>query len=254
MISYRFFLTQLAGTLLFLFGVIALFESVGLDMWIQDGLYQFDAHQWLWNKHDAVLRLLFYTGPKALFIALAVAMLVALTALRKRDWVRRYRRGLLTVLLSSLLTVGLVGLLKGMTNVPCPVNLQHYDGDYPYVTLLHRVPAAEHLKHIRCYPAGHASGGFALLSLFFLFRTRRNRLKAFAGAMAVGWAIGLYKMFIGDHFLSHTLVSMGLAWLTSVGVAGAVFRVSRAGEPVPEATTVQAARVPARAGALTTSG
>lgn len=32
-------------------------------------------------------------------------------------------------------------------------------------------------------------------------------------AISIGWALGLYKMFIGDHFLSHTLVTMLLAWL-----------------------------------------
>ncbi|HIP14233.1 MAG TPA: PAP2 family protein, partial [Sulfurimonas autotrophica] len=31
-------------------------------------------------------------------------------------------------------------------------------------------------------------------------------------AMIVGWSMGLYKMIIGDHFFSHTLITMILAW------------------------------------------
>ncbi len=32
-------------------------------------------------------------------------------------------------------------------------------------------------------------------------------------AAATGWIMGAYKMLIGDHFLSHTIVTMLLAWL-----------------------------------------
>jgi len=29
----------------------------------------------------------------------------------------------------------------------------------------------------------------------------------------IGWSMGTYKMLIGDHFLSHTTITMILAWL-----------------------------------------
>lgn len=32
-------------------------------------------------------------------------------------------------------------------------------------------------------------------------------------AMVIGWSMGSYKMLIGDHFLSHTVITMILAWL-----------------------------------------
>ncbi len=33
-------------------------------------------------------------------------------------------------------------------------------------------------------------------------------------ALIIGWSMGIYKMAIGDHFfLSHTLITMILAWL-----------------------------------------
>jgi membrane-associated PAP2 superfamily phosphatase len=70
-----------------------------------------------------------------------------------------------------------------------------------------------------CFPAAHASGGFALLSLFFLFKTRKNKMLALAAAMTTGWTTGLYKMLIGDHFLSHTIVTMLLAWLIILIIA-----------------------------------
>jgi membrane-associated PAP2 superfamily phosphatase len=32
-------------------------------------------------------------------------------------------------------------------------------------------------------------------------------------ALTIGWGTGGYKMLIGDHFLSHTIVTMLIAWL-----------------------------------------
>ncbi|KAB7881964.1 PAP2 family protein, partial [Poseidonibacter ostreae] len=32
-------------------------------------------------------------------------------------------------------------------------------------------------------------------------------------ALSVGWSMGTYKMLIGDHFLSHTIITMLIAWL-----------------------------------------
>jgi membrane-associated PAP2 superfamily phosphatase len=49
--------------------------------------------------------------------------------------------------------------------------------------------------------------------LGFLFKQRRHRARAVYLALAAGWAMGGYKMLIGDHFLSHTIISMLLAWL-----------------------------------------
>ncbi|MGB5920380.1 phosphatase PAP2 family protein, partial [Arcobacter sp.] len=58
-----------------------------------------------------------------------------------------------------------------------------------------------------------ASAGFALMSIFFLFKKRKNQIIALSFALFIAWNMALYKMFIGDHFLSHTLISMLLAWL-----------------------------------------
>ncbi|KAB7890023.1 PAP2 family protein, partial [Poseidonibacter ostreae] len=36
---------------------------------------------------------------------------------------------------------------------------------------------------------------------------------ALSFALTVGWSMGTYKMLIGDHFLSHTIITMLIAWL-----------------------------------------
>jgi membrane-associated PAP2 superfamily phosphatase len=46
-------------------------------------------------------------------------------------------------------------------------------------------------------------------------------------ALGVGWSMGLYKMIIGDHFLSHTVITMILAWLIVLIIAKSVYRFSK---------------------------
>ena len=65
----------------------------------------------------------------------------------------------------------------------------------------------------KCWPAGHASGGFALMALFFFFKNPRNQFFGLIGAITLGWSMGTYKMLLGDHFLSHTIITMILAWI-----------------------------------------
>lgn len=226
LIDKRFLYQQALLSIACLIFVVVLFDITDIDMWVQDRLYQFGSGHWLLDKHNETLRLLFYDGPKQLLALLAKMVPLVLIVFHRSVRLAVYRRGLIIVLISLVLTVVLVGGLKSLTNVPCPKDLSHFGGDFPYVTFLHPDSRAEHLGRVRCFPAGHASGGFALLSLFFLFRRRRNQWIGFGVGMLLGWTFGIYKMLIGDHFLSHTLVSMCLAWLVAVGVAACVYRLS----------------------------
>ncbi|MDT8339444.1 MAG: phosphatase PAP2 family protein, partial [Sulfurimonas sp.] len=128
-----------------------------------------------------------------------------------------YKKGLIIILLSSIIVPLSVGSLKAVTNMPCPKNIQHFNGKYPDVNVFECYPQ-EFMQNnpncsIKCWPAGHASGGFALLSLFFLFKTKRNQKRAVIIALGVGFGMGIYKMLIGDHFFSHTIITMLIAWL-----------------------------------------
>jgi membrane-associated PAP2 superfamily phosphatase len=60
------------------------------------------------------------------------------------------------------------------------------------------------------------------MSLFFLFHSARNRKRALLFGITTGWLMGTYKMLIGDHFLSHTIVTMLLAWLIICAIAAMI--------------------------------
>jgi len=200
-------------TLLLLFTIL-LFEWTAIDIALQDYFYHFETQQWLIDKDNQILRLIFYDGIKKVFILFVFFVLIALLFFRKTKIVQEYKQGLLIVLLSCLIVPLVVSGLKASTNIPCPKDINHYNGKYPYVTVFSSYPKDfQQQGKIKCFPAGHASGGFALLSLVFLFKRKRNKIIALISVMILSLSIGTYKMLIGDHFISHTLVTMLLAWL-----------------------------------------
>jgi membrane-associated PAP2 superfamily phosphatase len=139
---------------------------------------------------------------------------VALLFFSRHPLIFSRRRGLWLLLLSLILVPATVGILKDTTNVACPRSLREFGGTLPYVHVFEAYPVQQRpARKQLCFPAGHASCGFALFALMYVFSSRRNRRLALAFGCTLGWLMGGYKMLIGDHFLSHTIVSMLLAWL-----------------------------------------
>lgn len=225
---------HLLSALLGLLVAMMVAEFTDLDMLIQQRLYQPDMHHWIWDRHEPVTRLLLYDGIKVLLVVIGLAL--AVQWWRQRHNSGAQRRAVLAALLTLLLVPSTVGLLKAETNVACPAALRAFGGELPYVGVLQAWPAGQRpATRQRCFPAGHASGGFGLLGLVFLARRRRTRVSIVLGVLVLGWMMGLYKMAIGDHFFSHTWISMLIGWLVSSVAAvwlgaGSWVSPSRAGE------------------------
>ena len=208
-----------------LFVSIYIFGASELDLRVQDLFYNFDTHQWILPWSLEPYKFLFYDGIKKLLILFGVVMLVLLVFFRKKSFLQGYQKGLLVVVLAAILVPAISSGMKKYTNMPCPRDEVRYGGEYPRTAVWERYSEEFKLTHKRtkCWPAGHASGGFALMSLFFLFHSRKNRFLALGGAIAVGWAMGGYKMIIGDHFFSHTFITMVLSWLLILIIARIVY-------------------------------
>jgi len=193
------------------------------DIWVQKHFYNLATHQWILDTNNTVLKFVFYDGIKRLLIVIAVLFLFVLILGWKKQWMRAYRRGLIIVVLSSIAVPLVVGSLKAVSNMPCPKSLDIFNGTYPHTCVWEKYATKDcHQEKQKCWPAGHASGGFALLSLIFLFHSRKNKIIAGSIAMGIGWSMGSYKMLIGDHFLSHTTITMILAWLLILLIARGV--------------------------------
>ena len=153
---------QIVITSLLLFGVILLFELTNLDILIQNFFFNFVTSQWLINKDEPILRLFLYDGLKKVLIAFALVIAISIIFFRKKELIIKYKKGLLIVLLSSIIVPITIGALKAVSNTPCPKNIEHFGGDYPNIKVFESYPSDFiQEKKIKCWPAAHVSGGFA---------------------------------------------------------------------------------------------
>jgi len=204
---------QIILTAIFLVGAIVFFSLSDFNQTIQDHFFDVQTRKWVIDKDLQPYKFIFYDGIKKLLILFAISMLILVLFFKKNKYVQKYMRGLIVVVLSAIFVPLIVGELKKETNMPCPKDTIHYGGKYPETKVWESYPSSFTEKKIRCWPAGHASGGFALLSLLFLFKSRKIQIITFIVAMSIGWSMGIYKMLIGDHYFSHTFITMLLAWL-----------------------------------------
>lgn len=205
---------QLIVSLILLIFVIGFFQFTDTDILIQNNFYNFETKSWLIDKNEPILKFFLYDGLKRALIMFGIFILILLIFFRKKTFVKEYKKGLLIVLLSLIFVPTVVITLKNTTNTPCPCNIEHFGGEYPDIKVFDKYPKDFVQKSkIKCWPAGHASVGFALMALFFFFKNPRNQFFGLIGAITLGWTMGSYKMLLGDHFFSHTLITMLLAWI-----------------------------------------
>ena len=216
---------SLVGALLL---ALLVFDVSDWDMRVQSALYDVATHRW-WLDGDAYWpKLVFYDGIKRVLIALMAGIFLLLLGAWRKPWLLPWRRGLLIVLLSGIVVPSVVASLKAVTNTACPRDVTAFNGSVAYVKAFERyAPDQRPTRAQKCLPAAHASAGFALFGLLYLCGNRRQQYRVAAAVLALGWVMGTYKMLIGDHFLSHTVISMLLSALLVRLIALAVDGVGR---------------------------
>jgi len=132
-----------------------------------------------------------------------------------------------------LLASGVVALVKQFSPTSCPWALELFGGQ------------ARHVSHWlgwlsglglgdgadggpgRCFPAGHASIGFAFIGGWFALRPYAPRLATLwlAVSVLVGVTLGLAQQLRGAHFMSHTLWTAWLCWAVGFAVDAALRRL-----------------------------
>jgi membrane-associated PAP2 superfamily phosphatase len=193
---------------------IGVFELTSADLAFQALFFDASRQRWIWSSVEPVSRFLFYDGAKILLIVFALGLATCLLLSPRYVRLKRYRQGMRIVLLSLMLVPACVYVGKAASNVACPRDLIAFGGQVAYTGVIEGLLSPSHpAVRYQCFPAGHASGGFALLSLFWLFRTAENRRRAVYCGLLAGWVMGAYKIAVGDHFLSHTVATMIVAWL-----------------------------------------
>lgn len=222
--------TKLIGFgILGLIAVLAIETFTNIDIALQNLCFNAEKNQWLINPElHKKLTYFFYDGLKVAMIFSAVACLSNLLISIKKKSLRQYNHFCLIMLLSFILIPALIAGGKAFTNVYCPYQLNIYNGLYPFVRVLENYPADFiQTKVGKCFPAGHATAGFAFLGLFYAFHQYKYRLIGLGIGLSLGWIAGIYQMLRGQHFLSHTLFSMIAALILIVIINQIVLRIER---------------------------
>lgn len=213
-LDYKFWLWHaLLPFALFLF-LVGMFETTDWDLRLSAPFYDSMLQTWPY-KHSWWASGVIHTGGKNLVLLVGLCALLAWGGSFASGRLRPWRRTALFLCLSIGLGTGLVALGKQTTNRHCPWDLDLYGGDVPYVRLFEMPPVG--CKKGECFPAGHAAGGFSLMSLYFVFyRRRRLALTGLAVGLGLGTLFGFGQVARGAHFVSHNIWTAAICWAVSL--------------------------------------
>ncbi len=198
-------------TLLIFIAVLTTAELFDLKFLVANKLYQLEGFQWS-LKHHFVTETIFHEGVRNLNL-IAVISLLALTLVqffpgKNHSQRRRY----VLLLLSLLLSFGLVNYLKATLGMDCPWDLRLYGGTKPYVNLWSL--SDSHFSSGRCFPSGHSSIGFAWIGLYFFWRKNRPDLAKTSAVLSllVGFILGFAQQLRGAHFFVDDITTAFICW------------------------------------------
>ena len=197
----------------FIFLAAAIFcEVTDIDLVIADRFFDFSAGVWP-ARHSWWAEGLIHQRGKQLIIVIAAGSLAGCIASWRWPRLRRDRWPLLFLALTIVVSTTTVSVMKKGIGRHCPWDVTRYGGSVPYTRLTEPPPQA--CAPGNCFPAGHASGGFALLAGYFAWRDRRRFLArtwlAAGGVLGSIYAYG--QMARGAHFLSHNFYSAIICWI-----------------------------------------
>ncbi len=201
----------LLPTLAFL-AAVAVLELAGGDLVIADWLYRLQSGSWQLQDAWITNNLIHDQGRNLVgIVLLSVVLAIALSFVMTR--LRAYRGDLIYVLVTALIAVAIVNIVKETTHVDCPWDLTRYGGDKLYASLFEGVPVNQ--EPGRCFPAGHASGAYCWLGLFFFARRRfpARQWQVLLGVMATGLVFGVAQQLRGAHFVSHDVWTIFICWM-----------------------------------------
>ncbi|RNC69178.1 MAG: phosphatase PAP2 family protein [Desulfuromonadales bacterium] len=199
--------------LLFAFGAAAC-EITHVDLLLADQFYDFAAGRWP-AKDSWWAQWLIHKRGRDLVAVIAAGSFLTWVLSFQIPRLRSARWAALYLLIAIVLGTGLVTIGKNVTGRHCPWDMERYGGSVPYTRLFEKVPAG-HNKG-RCFPAGHAAGGYALMASYFALRGRHAGLAraGLAAGLILGSVYGWGQMARGAHFLSHNIWSAAVCWFAA---------------------------------------
>lgn len=215
-VTKSFYQQQIMGLLLSAFILILIYPKTGLDQSLIAPYFDTVTKSFS-LKHQFFLEEIMHVGLRNSMIITAICVLaLGLSGNRiapLRAYAGAYSRPLLWVFVGMILSTSIISILKSLSIHGCPNDLIQYGGNLPYLKLFEALPQGVEAGH--CFPAGHASGGFALLAFYLAFRDSYPKFSfvMLGVSIVLGFAMGWAQMMRGEHFLSHNLWTAWVIWL-----------------------------------------
>ncbi len=202
-------------------GIISLFN---VDFIWAHWLFAQEGGHWS-LKDNWILSSVIHNGGRELSVMLALGCNLAFLLSFVMDSLRPSRNLWAYLACAPILAAGVVSLGKQLSGVACPWSLQLLGGERPYVPLVQQLFSP---GEGACFPAGHASAGYAWFALYFVAaeywpKSRRHILMMVS---LLGLVFGFAQQLRGAHFLSHDLWSLVICWSVCALLAPRLLRRS----------------------------
>lgn len=181
-----------------------------LDYALADLLFRLQGGQWL-LRHSWLLEHVLHDNAKEFIRLIPLGILIVSAATWKKPHWYAYRNGMIYLLIIPLCSVSIVGLLKSHSGTYCPASLVRYGGN------VFADAWSFHWGAKGCTPAGHSSGGYTWVALYFIAKVYcpRWQMVSLLPGFLIGCTLGLTQQVRGEHFISHDLWTLCICWLVS---------------------------------------
>jgi len=193
------------------------------DRGVADYFYSIQGNNWVW-KNSWTAEVFFHQGGRNFSLLLAMLLLIFLIVSYLNPLFSSHKKPLLYFFLATAGSSLLISCLKSLLAVSCPWEFYRYGGDLPYTGVVEQL----FLRNGKgCFPAGHASAGYAWVSCYFfgLYYRSKWRWLGLGAALISGTVFGLIQQIRGAHFISHDVWSMALCWFFSLSLFISFFKV-----------------------------
>lgn len=208
--SKRFFIANVGVLVISAVALIGLSRDARLDFAIARLFYDTAAGGFYLRDHHW-LRAIGHDGLKWFVLTVWLGALAVAVASLSAKRLRAARADLWWFCIAALAVALVISWLKSQNAHACPWDLHAFGGFQFWYALL-EAPAAS--RPGRCWPGGHASGGFALVAGYFAWRDSRRsfaRLWLVSG-LGLGASMSAVQIARGAHFLTHNLWTLWWSW------------------------------------------
>lgn len=192
-------------------------ENTLMDLWLANHIFSWEGGAWNLRQNWLTFQVMHHWGNVFVCMLATCATILFALSWRFQRW-EKWRGSTAYFMVCMIMIPSSIAFMKRFSEVPCPWDLANFGGSLVYQHNLDYALGLNHGGH--CFPAGHASGGYVLLALYFAvfphFRTRR--WVYLLPGLLTGLSFGVAQQLRGAHFFSHDVWTAFIAWTMALAI------------------------------------